>query len=210
MIEEVIEYLGNNILPLYDNNIGGHGKEHILSVVQRSFEIVDEFNLDVDLNLVYTIAIFHDIGYKIDPDIHEEISAKIFKDDVNIRKFFNDTEIEIITEAIIDHRASLEYDARNIYGKIVSSADREISVENMLKRSLLYQSEKHKEENPSIEDVINYSYKKLFNKYGKEGYAKMYYKDKKYLDYLEEIQMILNNKELFFEKEKCIAKSLEI
>jgi uncharacterized protein len=210
MREEIVEYLENNILPLYDNNIGGHGKEHILSVVQRSFEIVNEFNLDVDLNLVYTIAIFHDVGYKIDPDKHEELSAILFKKDINIKNFFNDKEIQIITEAIIDHRASLEYEARNIYGKIVSSADRETSVENMLKRSLLYQSEKHKEENPSIEDVISYSYKKLFSKYGKEGYAKMYYKDKKYLDYLEEIQRLLNNKKLFFEREKRIAKYLKI
>ena len=41
----------------------------------------------------------------------------------------------------------------------VSSADRETSVENMLKRSFLYQADKHADENPSVEQIIEYSFK---------------------------------------------------
>ena len=50
-----------------------------------------------------------------------------------MKKFFKEEQRKIIAEAIVDHRASLEYEARSIYGKIVSSADREISVQNMLR-----------------------------------------------------------------------------
>jgi len=203
---ELMEYIKTNILPKYDeNNIGGHGRDHIETVIQRSFELIKEFNLDVDHNMVYTIAAFHDIGYKEDKDRHEEVSSRMFIEDKEIAKFFNEEQRKVIAEAIIDHRASLEYEARSIYGKIVSSADRNISVENMLKRSFLYQSDKHKEENPSIEQVIEYSYKKLSSKFGKGGYAKMYYPDKKYVDFLTEMQKLLDNKDKFIDREKKLA-----
>ena len=152
---------------------------------------------------------YHDIGYKKDPDNHEIVSAQIFDSDNNIKSFFSKDDQKIIHEAIVDHRASLEYEPRSIYGKIVSSADREISVENMLIRSLKYQRDKHKAENPTLDDIIEYSYKKLSSKYGKvNGYAKMYYKDKKYNDYIEEINILLDSKELFKEKEKEIANKI--
>ena len=202
-------YIEENVLTLYDNNIGGHGIEHIKTVIDRSFELVDVFNLDVDLNMVYVVAAFHDIGYKENPDEHEEVSSKMFRCDANMKMFFTDEEISIMADAIVDHRASLEYDARNIYGKIVSSADREISVDNMLERSILFQADKHREENPSIMDIINYSYKKLSSKYGKGGYAKMYYPDEKYNNYLNRMQEILDDKEKFIEAELSIVNTLD-
>ncbi len=207
--EELKSYVEEKVLPQYDkNNIGGHGIAHINDVISRSFEIMKEFSLNLDENMVYTIAAFHDIGYKEDKDNHEQVSSDKFLKDENIKKFFNDEQIKIIAEAIVDHRASLEYEARSVYGKLVSSADREISVENMLKRSIEYQADKHKDENPSVEQVIEYSFKKLSSKYGKGGYAKMYYPDKKYKDYLDTMQDLLENKEKFIKAEKEIAKKL--
>jgi len=205
--KELEQYINENIFPQYDqNNVGGHGVKHIQIVIQRSFEIVKEFNLDVNKDMIYTIAAFHDIGYRKNPDKHEEVSSEMFKSDYNMKKFFNEEQINTIAEAIIDHRASLEYEARSIYGKIVSSADRETSVINMLERSFLYQLDKHKQENPTLMQVIEYSYKKLSSKYGKDGYAKMYFQDKKYLEYLETMQNLLGDKEKFIEAEKKIAK----
>lgn len=200
--KKIIDYIEQNILTQYDTNIGGHGLEHINQVIERSFEIIKEFNLDVNLNIAYIVAAYHDLGYKKDPDNHEEVSAKMFIDDKIIQDYFNEEDRKIIYEAIIDHRASLEYEARSIYGKIVSSADREISVENMLKRSYLFQKDKHKDENPTQDEIIAYSYKKLSSKYGKGGYAKMYYPDKKYLDFINEMQELLENKEKFISRER--------
>ena len=208
MNKELKQYIDENILPKYDDNIGGHGINHIKTVIDRCFEIIEEFNIDVNEDMIYTIASFHDIGYKENPDEHEEISSRIFLSDDNIKKFFTEEQIQLIAEAIIDHRASLEYEARSIYGKIVSSADRETSVRNMLERSFLYQSDKHKEEMLTVEQVINYSYKKLSSKYGKGGYAKIYYPDKKYKEYLETMQSLLQNKDKFVQEEMKIAKEL--
>ena len=176
-------------------------------------EINKELKQYIDENIlpqydVYTIAAFHDLGYKVNPDRHEEVSSQMFKNNVNMLKFFDEEQINIIAEAIVDHRASLEYEARSIYGKIVSSADRDISVENMLKRSFLYQKDKHKAENPTTMEIIEYSYKKLSSKYGKGGYAKMYYPDKKYLDYLKTMQNLLEDKEKFIKAEMEIVRKL--
>lgn len=207
--EKLKKYIEKNILPQYEqNNVGGHGIQHIKTVIQRSQEIIKEFDLKVNRDMVYTAVAFHDIGYRENPDRHEEISSEIFKKDCNMKEFFSEEQIETIAEAIMDHRASLEYEVRNVYGKIVSSADREISVANILQKSFLYQLDKHQKEEPTIEQVIEYSYKKLLSKYGKGGYAKMYYPDKKYVEYLKDIQKILENKEEFVQKEMEIAKKL--
>ena len=207
---ELRKYVEENVLPKYEsNNVGGHGVPHIRTVISRSFEIIKEFGLDVNQDMVYAIAAFHDIGYRENPDEHEEVSSRMFMSDSNMRRFFSEEQIQVIAEAIVDHRASLEYEARSLYGKIVSSADRETSVKNMLQRSFLYQADKHSAEKPTTEAVIEYSYKKLLSKYGKEGYAKMYYPDKKYLDYLKGMQELLENKEKFIEAEKKIAEELQ-
>lgn len=202
---ELKKYIEDNIMIQYDkNNYGGHGWSHIMSVIDRIFELTEKFNLDVNPNIIYVIACYHDIGYRKDPDNHEQVSSEMFAQDEVMKRFFTDEERKIITEAIIDHRASLEYEARSIYGKLVSSADREISVDNMLERSINFQIEKHKEEKPTINQIIEYSFKKLSSKYGKGGYAKMYFPDEKYEEYLKTMQ------ELFADKDKFIQAEMNI
>ena len=196
------KYIDNKIMIKYkDNNYGGHGWEHIQDVIKRSFELIKKFDLEVNPDLVYTIAAYHDIGYRQDPDNHEQVSSEIFMQDEMMKEFFNDEERTIIAEAIVDHRASLEYEARSIYGKIVSSADRAIDVDIMLKRSIAFQAEKHKSENPTIEQVIEYSFKKLSSKYGNGGYAKMYFPDDKYKNYLEKMNKLFTDKNEFIKAE---------
>lgn len=202
------DYIEKNIFPLYDDNIGGHGLEHIKYVIDRSFELIEAFSLDVNPDIVYTTAAFHDLGYKINKDEHERVSSEMFLENKEIKNFFTTAEVNIIAEAIVDHRASLEYEPRSLYGKIVSSADRETSVTNMLTRSILFQYDKHKKENPTMKEVIDYSYQKLSSKYGKGGYAKMYFPDSKYLSYLENMQEVLNDKNSFANEETKIIERL--
>ena len=161
--------------------------------------------------MVYTIAAFHDIGYKENPDEHEEVSSEMFRKNKDITEFFDQEQVDTIAEAIADHRASLEYEARSIYGKIVSSADREVSVDRMLTRSVLYQKDKLTKQNnmiPTVDQIIEASYKKLSSKYGKGGYAKMYFPDKKYKEYLDRMQDLLENKEKFIAEEIELAQRL--
>lgn len=208
--ESLKSYIETTILPEYEHNIGGHDINHINFVIDRSFELMEEFSLNLNPNMVYTIASYHDIGYQKDPDNHEKVSADMFQKDKKIQEFFTPEEVKIIYEAIIDHRASLEYEARSIYGKLVSSADREISAERMLTRSFLYQQDKHAAESPSVEEIIAYSYKKLSSKYGKGGYAKMYYPDTKYQEFISTMETLTSDFKLFREKELELATTKKL
>ena len=76
------QYIEENIYKEYDKNEEGHGIKHINNVVKRALNIAKKYDLNEDI--VYTIASYHDIGHHIDTKNHEKISAKIFLEDENI------------------------------------------------------------------------------------------------------------------------------
>ena len=195
--KELREYIENNVLPEYNKNEKAHGIEHIKYVIDRSFKIVKENNLDVNLDMVYAIAVYHDIGHHIDPKNHEIISADIMSKDENLLKFFNNEELVIIKEAIEDHRASSNHEPRSIYGKIVSTADRNNTVEDCLWRSYSYG--KRLEPEATDEELFERAYKHLKLKFGENGYAKFYFKDEQYENFLKEIRELLKDKNKFID-----------
>lgn len=197
--KDLKKYIENNILTKYNNNDRGHGIDHILYVIKRSLKFAQNID-NINLNMVYTIAAYHDIGHSIDAENHETVSAQILKEDKNLRKYFSEEEIIIMSEAVADHRASLESVPRSIYGKIVSSADRNTILEDPLRRTYEYRI-KHNP-NDSLEKIINDSYEHLLNKFGKKRYAveKMYFEDIEYKTFLEELNKLLANKKVFIYK----------
>ena len=158
------KFIEEFVLPEYNKNEKAHGIEHIKYVIRRSFELIEQNELDVDSNMVYVIAAYHDIGHYIDPKKHELISADIMSKDQRLNKFFSDEQLEIIKEAIEDHRASADHEPRSIYWKIVSSADRNNTVEQCLERTYSY----GKEHTPDATDRELYerSYDVLNKKFG--------------------------------------------
>lgn len=187
-------YIEKEILKEYEKNEKAHSLEHINYVIRRSLEFAKQFP-DINLDMVYTIASFHDIGHHIDKDNHEVISAKIFYNDLKMKEFFSEEERITIKEAIIDHRASLKGEPRSIYGKIVSSADRGTNIIVTLKRTHSY-SLKHYP-NFRLQKIIDRAYNHINQKYGKEGYAKIYIKDLEYDKFRTDLNNILNDKNEF-------------
>ena len=175
---ELKDYIEKNVFPEYSKNEIGHNLNHINYVIDRSFELIKENNLDVNLDMVYTIASYHDIGHHIDSANHEKISAEIMSKDEGLKNFFNDEELKTIKEAIEDHRASSKTDPRSIYGKIVSSADRNNTIEDCLERTYTY----GKRLNPTLtdEELFERAHEVLVKKFGENGYAKFYFKDSNY------------------------------
>ncbi len=204
--KELVEYIEKNIFPIYDKNEKGHGIEHIKYVIDRSFKFAKEVP-DANLDIVYTVAAFHDIGHHIDPKKHELISADLMYKDENLKKFFNDEERLIIKEAIEDHRASSNHEPRTVYGKIVSTADRNNSVNSCLKRSYCYNRKLHPdyEEDQIFEDCHFH----LNDKFGENGYAKFFFKDETYEAFLKEIRELLSDKENFKKKHKQYIEELK-
>lgn len=197
--KELKEYIENKVLPEYNLNESGHGIEHIKNVTERSLKFAKQIK-DINYEMVYVIASYHDIGHHIDAKHHEIVSAKMLEEDQELKKFFNDEQIKIMKEAVEDHRASSDSIPRTVYGEIVSSADRNTNVDSAIKRSISYHR-KHFQDYTE-EQVIEDARQHLIKKFGKDGYAveKIYFGKEEYEKYLDELAKITNNKEKFFER----------
>lgn len=206
--EELKKYIEGNVFPEYEKNEKGHGIDHIKYVINRSFELVKDNDLDVNLDMVYVIAAYHDIGHHIDSKTHEIISADIMSKDKNLSNFFSEDELVTIKEAIEDHRASSKSEPRSIYGMIVSSADRNNTVEDCLRRTYTY----GKKLNPdaSDEELFLRAYDVLVNKFGEKGYAKFFFKDKQYEEFLKKLRELLKDKENYISTQREYIRKLKL
>ena len=172
--EELEKYIEENVFPSYEKNDVGHNLDHIKYVIQRSFKFANGIS-NINFDMIYVIAAYHDIGHYIDAGNHEKISSEMLLADNNLKRFFTDDEINIMVEAVYDHRASMKGKPRSIYGEIVSSADRETRVDSQLQRMYEYRLTHYPDKSLDwmIEDTRLY----IINKFGKKGYAtdKMYF-----------------------------------
>ncbi len=193
---ELKEYIEKNIFPSYKKNDSGHNLRHIKYVINRSLKFASQVE-GINYDMVYTIAAYHDIGHYIDAKNHEKVSAKMLLADKNLKKFFTKDQIKIMSEAVCDHRASSETEPRSIYGKIVSSADRNTLVEVPLERTYAYRLEHSP--NSTLDEIIEESRQHILNKFGKKGYAKekMYFEDIDYKNFLDDISVLAEDKDEF-------------
>lgn len=196
MHKELVQYIESNIYPLYSRNDWAHQLWHIEDVTKKSLKLAKGYS--VNLDMVYVIASFHDLGCFISRDNHEEISAHLMEQDHFIQNYFSDEDIQVMKEAIIDHRGSLEYEPKSIYGKIISSADRFITIEGIMRSTHSYTLEFLPE--VDWDQMVETSYSYIKKKYGKNGYAKSYIPNPDYDSFLEEVEKYLNDRELFSKK----------
>ncbi len=199
----LIEYIKSNILPLYNKNESGHGIEHIEYVLRRCFSFAEQFN-SIDYDILYTIAVYHDIAHHIDKKNHEKLSAEIFMNDEFMKSFFTDESRLIIKEAIEDHRASSKNVPRSDYGKIISSADRSTDLDDFLIRTHSYTLKHFSTQN--ADEIIDRAYEHASDKYGEDGYAKHYLKDEEYDVFLKEVRKLLKNKDDFADYYRKLTK----
>ena len=134
MHKELVQYIESNIYPLYSRNDWAHQLWHIEDVTKKSLKLAKGYS--VNLDMVYVIASFHDLGCFISRDNHEEISAHLMEQDHFIQNYFSDEDIQIMKEAIEDHRGSRKERPRNRYGEILSDSDRDFDIKLLAKRQL--------------------------------------------------------------------------
>ncbi len=194
MNNDLKKYIENNVFPEYEKNDSGHGIEHIKYVIERCFKFAEQFD-DINSDMLYTMAAYHDIGHHIKKKNHEIISAEFFYCNDDMKRFFNENQRIIIKEGIEDHRASAEHSPRSVYGKILSSADRSTDINDFLRRTHLY-TLRHNPDS-SINDMVDRAYKHTSDKYGKNGYSKTFVIDEDYEKFLHKIDEMLSDKEKF-------------
>ncbi len=197
---KVRKYIEARILPQYEK-LSGHAGGHIEQVIDRSLEFAKQAP-GVNLDMVYIIAAYHDLGRLIDNETHNIESAKMMRADKFLLENFTAEEVETMAEAVEDHRASLGHEPRSIYGKIVSSADRNPTVESMLERAYDYNKLLHPDysEDEIIEDVRVH----IREKYSPDGYAAktMYFKDPSFEKMLVKVEEITKTPESFAKVQK--------
>lgn len=130
------QYIEDNIIPMYDSFDGAHRRDHVRYVIEQSLELAKYYDVDVDM--VYAVAAYHDTGLAVDRKTHHLESGRILRSDKMLRRWFSDQQIEVMARAVEDHRASNGMEPRSIYGKIVAEADRQIDTETVIRRTVQY------------------------------------------------------------------------
>ena len=170
---ELFTHVEKKILPQYDQFDDGHHRDHIYEVIKASFDLVKKYPARKDM--VYLVACYHDLRLRFGRETHHITSGKLLKQDLYVIIHYSLTEINIMVDAIFDHRASNTHEPRTIYGKILAEADRLLNVEKVIARTVQY--ELHKHPDIDIEKQIEHAFDHIIDKYGKDGYLK------RFLDY---------------------------
>jgi uncharacterized protein len=133
---ELRTYIEQEIIPRYDGFDAGHRRDHVLTVIEQSLNLAQYYDVNVDM--VYAIAAYHDTGLVAGREYHHIVSSEIVCNDERLREWFDDAQIEVMAEAVVDHRASNSREPRSIYGKIVAEADRIIDGATIVRRTIQY------------------------------------------------------------------------
>ena len=144
------KYIEKNIFPKYDR-FYSHGMIHINNVIENMLMLADYY--DLDCNMAYTIASYHDSGLSVDRENHEYASGKILINDKELKKYFNEEQLITMKEAIEDHRGSKKIRPRNFYGECVSDSDRDFDIKLLVKRQI----------STSIKHYPNYNFEEHFD-----------------------------------------------
>ena len=188
---ELIAYIEQEIIPRYDHFDKAHQRDHVLMVIKQSLDIASR--LDVDMDMVYTIAAYHDTGICEGREHHHEVSSRIIKADRQLRQWFTEEQIQTMADAAEDHRASAKQAPRTIYGRIVAEADRFIDPLTIVQRTIQYGLDHYPE--LGREEQYQRMVTHLKEKYGRNGYLKLWFPDSPNAARLEQLRLIIDNEQ---------------
>lgn len=182
-------YVEAEILPRYDAFDKAHQRGHAEMVIRQSLQLAEQ--LGVDENMAYAIAAYHDTGLTEGRELHHIISAQIIRNDKRLRQWFTEEQIELMADAAEDHRASSDRAPRTIYGRIVAEADRFIDPEDIIRRTVQFGHDHY----PTLSREEHYErmVQHLHEKYGRNGYLRLWFPDSPNTQRLEELRCIIDD-----------------
>ena len=186
---DIIAYIEQEILPRYEHFDAAHQRNHAEEVIERSLALAEHY--DVNENMVYAIAAYHDTGLCNGRDTHHLVSGRIIREDMKLREWFDKTQIETMAQAAEDHRASSGHEPRSIYGKIVAEADRLISPEKVIRRTIQFTQDHF----PDYDKEQQYQRfrEHLLEKYSDIGYLRLWIPESDNAVRLEELRKIIRD-----------------
>lgn len=196
---ELMTFIERNILPRYAAFDSAHNMEHVTRVIRASLQLASK--LGADQNMAYAIAAYHDLGLEGPRAVHHITSGRILISDRRLQKWFNPMQLNIMKEAVEDHRASASRAPRSIYGKIVAEADRDLSPDTVFRRTIQFGLDHYPE--LSKEEHWKRFCSHMSEKYSSEGYIKLWIPGSQNETDIKTLRNIINNKTLLrqhFEK----------
>ena len=130
---ELKKHIEEKIFPRYEKYYA-HGMMHINAVIDNMMMLANYY--DLNKNMAYVIACYHDSGLSVDRENHEKESGKILANDKELKKYFTSDEILIMKEAVEDHRGSRKTRPRNFYGECISDSDRDFDISILARRQI--------------------------------------------------------------------------
>ena len=134
--EELKAYIEAEIIPRYGAFDAAHRTDHVRTVIAQSLVLAGHYEVDADM--VYAIAAYHDTGLAYGRESHHIRSGEILLGDSFMRQRFTEEQMAVMRDAIEDHRASSDHAPRTIYGRIVAEADRCLDPETVIRRTIQY------------------------------------------------------------------------
>ena len=183
------EYIETSILPrdLYFDK--AHGVDHAEYVIRQSLELARYY--DVDTDMVYAIAAYHDTGLAVDRKTHHMESGRIVRNDTRLPEWFTPEQIETMAQAVEDHRASNSMEPRSIYGKIVAEADRQIDGMTILRRTVQFGLNHYPE--LDMEGHWERTLEHINEKYAEGGYLKLWIPESPNAQRLKDFQSMIKD-----------------
>ena len=170
MNEPLKKHIEQAILPRYEHFDRAHGPEHARTVIEQSLALARHYQ--VDRQMVYAIAAYHDVGLEKGREMHHIHSGEILAADAKLRQWFSPQQIAVMREAVEDHRASSDHEPRTIYGRIVAEADRCIDPPTIVRRTIQYGLANYPE--LDREDQYRRCVDHLTHKYAEGGYLRLW------------------------------------
>lgn len=183
-------FIEKEIIPRYAEFDKAHQESHAHSVIEQSMILVPYY--DVNINMVYTIAAYHDLGLQEDRKTHHLVSGRIVREDVRLLEWFSSEQIETMAQAVEDHRASSDHEPRSIYGKIVAEADRLIDKNTILRRTIQYGFKHYPDlsKDAHIQRALDH----LGEKYAEGGYLKLWIPESTNAERLHVLQQLIKDR----------------
>ena len=182
-------YVEREILPRYDHFDTAHQRNHAEEVISRSLALAEHYEVNKDM--VYAIAAYHDTGLCEGRDTHHLVSGHIIREDKRLRDWFSEEQIETMAQAVEDHRASSGHEPRSIYGKIVAEADRLINPSKVIRRTIQFGLDHHPELDK--EGQFQRFRQHLLEKYSDTGYLRLWLPESENAPRLEELRKIIRD-----------------
>ena len=185
-------YVEAEILPRYVHFDKAHQLDHIETVIRQSAALADMLlrqGVEVDRDMVYVIAAYHDLGIVNGRENHHTDSGKILMADSVLKQYFTEEQLVTMKEAVEDHRASSKSAPRSIYGRIVAEADRQIDPRTIVLRTLQYGLEHY----PELDKAGHFARAEehLKEKYGEGGYLKLWFAESDNARKLAELRALM-------------------